>query len=69
MVIDSLAATGRGIYPNGFARQVFERVGPGREFVRRRVGTFDPLQTNTEPDDQLPDRISEVRSGIRTAKT
>ena len=29
MVIDSLAATGRGIYPSGFARQVPERAWPG----------------------------------------
>ena len=69
MVIDSLAATGRGIYPSGFARQVPERAGPDREFVRKRAGVFDPLQTDTGPDDQLPDRISGFRSGIRTTKT
>lgn len=37
MVIDSLAATGRGIYPSGFARQVPERAGPDREFVRKEL--------------------------------
>ena len=69
MVIDSLAATGRGIYPSGFARQVSEGIGPSRESVRKRAGAFDPLQTDTGPDDQLPDRISGFRSGIRTTKT